>query len=260
MPYNDYAPAEAFLEREGRWVGWDKGGYDMSSMQMRLNAMRKNYIKTNPLLSREAQERGRMPMTRQMKAGLKMGAGLAFGTIAGGVENYAEATGQTGLKKGANLVKNVGMGAAMGAMTPVPGGALIGATIGALNSAFEELADRARDAAEALEGQAGRVKSGRRFDIQMKDFEQQRQDKEMMKKQTSGTAAERSEAMAYFRTQLDDTKKKYENVRANMEKSGIAAEGGLEAYEKKTLKLMELRGKDDEEVKQRQKTADIYKD
>lgn len=68
MPYNDYAPAEAFLEKEGRWVGWDKGGYDMSSMQTRLNAMRKNYIKTNPLLAREAQDPGRMPMSRQMKA------------------------------------------------------------------------------------------------------------------------------------------------------------------------------------------------
>lgn len=152
------------------------------------------------------------------------------------------------------------MGTATGALVGGPVGALIGGGIGALNSAFEELADRARDAAEALEGQAGRVKTGRRFDIQMKDFEQQRQDKEMLKKKTTGTAAERSQAMTYFRTQLDDTKKKYENVRANMEKTGVAAEGGLEAYETKTLELMKLRGEDDAEVKQRQKTADVYKD
>ena len=104
MPYNDYAPAEAFLEREGRWVGWDKGGYDMSAMQKRLNLMRKNYIRTNPLLAREAQEPGRMPMSRQMKAQLRLGSALAFTALAGGIENYAEATGQTGLKKGANLV------------------------------------------------------------------------------------------------------------------------------------------------------------
>lgn len=94
----------------------------------------------------------------------------------------------------------------------------------------------------------------------MKDFEQQRQDKEMLKKQATGTAAEKSEAMTYFRTQLDDTKKKYESVKSKMDESGIAAEGGLEAYEKKTLKLMELRGKDDAEVKQRQEDADVYKD
>lgn len=86
----------------------------------------------------------------------------------------------------------------------------------------------------------------------MKDFEQQRQDKEMLKKQTSGTAAEKAEAGEYFRKQLDETKKKYDSVRANMEKSGIAAEGGVEAYERKTKKLLELRGKDDAEVKQRQ--------
>ena len=129
-----------------------------------------------------------------------------------------------------------------------------------MNSAFAELADRARESADALADQAARVKSGRRFDIDMKDFEQQRQDKEMMKKQATGTAAEKSEAMAYFRTQLDDTKKKYENVRANMEKSGIAAEGGVEAYEKRTQKLLELRGKDDAEVKQRQETVNVYKD
>ena len=152
------------------------------------------------------------------------------------------------------------MGAAAGGLVGGPVGALIGGGIGALNTAFAELADRARETADALADQAARVKSGRRFDIDMKDFEQQRQDKEMLKKQATGTAAEKSEAMTYFRTQLDETKKKYENVRANMEKSGIAAEGGVEAYEKRTQKLLELRGKDDAEVKQRQETVNVYKD
>lgn len=199
-------------------------------------------------------------MTPRMKANLRMGAGLAFGTIAGGVENYAQATGNQGLATGAGFVKNIGYGAAAGAMVGGPIGAAIGGSVGALNAAFEELARRARDTADALEGQAARVRSGRRFDIELKDFEQQRQDKEMLKKQTSGKAAERTEAGNYFRKQLDEAKKKYDNVRANMEKTGVAAEGGVEAYEKQTQKLLELRGKDDEEVKQRQKTADIYKD
>ena len=73
-------------------------------------------------------------------------------------------------------MKNIGYGAAAGAMVGGPIGAVIGGSVGALNAAFEELAGRARDAAEALEGQAARVRSGRRFDIEMKDFEQQRQD------------------------------------------------------------------------------------
>lgn len=199
-------------------------------------------------------------MSPRMKANIRMGAGLAFGTIAGGVENYAQATGNQRLATGANFVQQVGYDAAMGGMMGGPVGAVIGGATGMLTAVFDELARSARDAAEALEGQAERVRSGRRFDIQMKDFEQQRQDKEMLKKQTSGTAAEKTEAGNYFRTQLDEAKKKYDNVRANMEKTGVAAEGGVEAYEKRTKELLEQRGKDDAEVKQRQETADIYKD
>ena len=111
-------------------------------------------------------------LTPEAKANLRMGAGLVFGTIAGGIENYAQATGNKGLATGAGFVKNIGYGAAAGAMVGGPIGAVIGGSVGALNAAFEELAGRARDAAEALEGQAARVRSGRRFDIQMKDFEQ----------------------------------------------------------------------------------------
>lgn len=43
-------------------------------------------------------------MSRQMKANLRMGAGLAFGTIAGGVEQYAQATGNQSLATGAGFV------------------------------------------------------------------------------------------------------------------------------------------------------------
>lgn len=199
-------------------------------------------------------------MSRQTKANLRMGAGLAFGTIAGGVGNYAQATGNQGLATGAGFVQNIGYGAATGALVGGPIGAVIGGSVGALTAAFDELARRARDTADAFEEQAARVRSGRRFDIELKDFEQQRQDKEMLKKQASGTAAERTEAGDYFRKQLDEAKKKYDSVRANMEKTGVAAEGGVEAYEKRTQELLKQRGKDDEEVKQRQETADIYKD
>ena len=50
------------------------------------------------------QASGSTRMSRQMKANLRMGAGLAFGTIAGGVENYAQAPGIQGLATGARLV------------------------------------------------------------------------------------------------------------------------------------------------------------
>ena len=43
-------------------------------------------------------------MSPRTRANLRMGAGLAFGTIAGGVESYAQATGNQDLATGAKFV------------------------------------------------------------------------------------------------------------------------------------------------------------
>ena len=109
-------------------------------------------------------------MSRQMKANLRMGAGLAFGTIAGGVENYAQATGNQGLATGAGFVKNIGYGAAAGALMGGPIGAVIGGSVGALNAAFDELARRAREAASALDEQHKRIFSGQKVDNALADM------------------------------------------------------------------------------------------
>lgn len=141
-----------------------------------FDPQRLHYLKTSPTLaalrrpSGQGSLAGGTTMSPQMKAGLRMGAGLAFGTIAGGVENYAQATGNQGLATGAGFVKNIGLGAAMGAMSPIPGGTLIGAAVGALNAAFEELARRAKEAASALSEQHQRVFSGQKVDNALADM------------------------------------------------------------------------------------------
>lgn len=183
--------------------------------------------------------------------------GMVIGQLAGGVSNYAESTGNTGVAKTISAAGNVAQGAftgaAIGSIIPGVGtgiGAGIGATIALVNSGLEELAERAREAAEAMGGQEARVKSGRLFDIQMRDFKTQQEDKKRLEKKDWG----------YFRQQLDETGKKFRNVQENMGKMGIEQEGGVEAYEKKTLELMRLRGADDAEVKQRKRNVDIYRD
>ena len=79
------------------------------------------------------------------------------------LSEYYEATGDTRtaktLENAGNITKNVTGGAAAGAMigsviTPGLGtavGAGVGAAVGAVGSAFEYLADKAREAAESLE-------------------------------------------------------------------------------------------------------------
>lgn len=84
----------------------------------------------------------------------------------------------------------------------------------------------------------------------MKDFRTQQEDKRRLEKKDWG----------YFKQQLDETSKKFKSVQENMGKMGIEQEGGVEAYEKRTLELMRLRGADDPEVKRRQRNVDIYKD
>lgn len=128
------------------------------------------------------QASGSTRMSRQMRANLRMGAGLAFGAIAGGVENYAQATGNQGLATGAGFVKNIGYGAAAGALMGGPIGAVIGGSVGALNSAFEELARRAREAASALDEQHKRIFSGQKVDNALADMFRGQKDRQALEK------------------------------------------------------------------------------
>lgn len=192
-------------------------------------------------------------MSPQMRANLRMGAGLAFGTIAGGVENYAQATGNQGLATGAGFVKNIGYGAAAGAMMGGPIGAVIGGSVGALNSAFEELARRAREAASALDEQHKRIFSGQKVDNALADMFRSQKDRQALDK------GDRK----YFEQQLKSEQELYKKTTETLEKEvGVGGEGlerfNLRDYEKETERLMKLRGQDDAEVKRRQNVATLY--
>ena len=199
------------------------------------------------------QASGSTRMSRQMKANLRMGAGLAFGTIAGGVENYAQATGNQGLATGAGFVKNIGYGAAAGALMGGPIGAVIGGSVGALNAAFDELARRAREAASALDEQHKRIFSGQKVDNALADMFRSQKDRQALDK------GDRK----YFEQQLKSEQDLYKKTTTSLEKEvGVGGEGlerfNLREYEKETERLMKLRGQDDTEVKRRQNVATLY--
>lgn len=90
---------------------------------------------------------------RLQRAQRKHAGRLAFGVVAGGAQQYFEATGQENSARIAGFASNIGMGAAMGGIMGGPVGAGIGAAAGLLTSAFEELTKSAKEAATALEEQ-----------------------------------------------------------------------------------------------------------
>ena len=99
---------------------------------------------------------------------IKAGIGFAVGNTLQGAASYAEATGNVGLAKGISAGSNILMGGASGAaigsmIAPGVGtavGAVVGAVSSGLKSAFDILAESARDAAAALEKQKSSMFSG----------------------------------------------------------------------------------------------------
>lgn len=192
-------------------------------------------------------------MTPQMKANLRMGAGLAFGTIAGGVQQYAQATGNQSLATGANFVQNAGYGMATGALMGGPIGAAIGGAVGVLTAAFDELARSAKEAASALDAQHSRIFSGQKVDVALAD---------MFRGQKDRKALENND-ISYFQNQLKQEQELYKKTMDAMSKDvGVGGEGlkrfNLREYERETEKLMKVRGKDDPEVIRRQNAALLY--
>lgn len=188
-----------------------------------------------------------------MKANLRMGAGLAFGTIAGGVRQYAQATGNQTLASGANFVQNAGYGMATGALMGGPIGAAIGGAVGILTAAFDELARSAKETAAALDEQHGRIYSGQKVDVALADMFREQKDRKALE----------NKDVSYFQNQLKQEQELYKKTMDAMGKDvGVGGEGlkrfNLREYEKETEKLMKARGKDDQEVIRRQNAASLY--
>lgn len=230
--------------------------YSFANWQKQINEARRNQIANNPLLNREkiAGTGGMAPgMARMQRAQMKNLGRMAFGVVAGGAQNYFEATGNQGAATAAGFASNIGMGAAMGGMMGGPVGAVIGVAAGTLTSAFEELTRRAKEAASALEQQGKAVLQGQQVDNKLYDYFQSKNDQKAMEKND----------YAYFQKQFKEADDKYKRTEAKLkDEVGLGGEGierfNLREYAKQTQELMKARGADDAEVKRRQKVEQLY--
>lgn len=230
--------------------------YSFANWQKQINAARRAQIANNPLLNREKMvgTGGMAPgMSTMQRAQMKNLGRLAFGVVAGGAQNYFEATGNQGAATVAGFASNIGMGAAMGGMMGGPVGAGIGAAAGLLTSAFEELTRRAKEAASALEQQGKAVMQGQQVDNKLYDYFQSRNDQKALEKNN----------YAYFQKQFKEADDKYKRVEAKLkEEVGLGGEGlerfNLREYAKQTQEMMKARGANDAEVKRRQNVEKVY--
>ena len=253
--YDDYSVVEAFQEKYPT----------AASFQKKITNLRRNQLKNSALLNQFTPQplvnpQGRGISVEQVKAGL----GFAVGNTLQGAASYAEATGNTkiakGLQTGSNVLMGGASGAAIGSMIAPGIGTTVGAVIGAvssgLKSAFDNLAESARDAAAALEKQRSSMFSGQQIDVGMYKFMQGQTDKAALKKKD----------VAYFQQRLTDAQELNERQRKSLESEvgldlgkGKRAEFNLREYEKETLAMMQ-RGisKDDPEVIRRKNVAKVY--
>lgn len=262
-------PAEDFIRRVGtqltpKMYGVNSRGqidvtpatYSFANWQKQINAARRAQIANNPLLNREkmAGAGGVVPgMSPMQRANMKNIGRMAFGVVVGGAQNYFEATGNTGAATAAGFASNIGMGAAMGGMMGGPVGAGIGAAAGLLNSAFEELTRRAKEAASALEQQGKAVFNAQQVDNNLHDYFQSKNDQKAMEKGN----------YSYFQKQFKEADALYKKTEAKLkEEVGLGGEGlerfNLREYSKQTKELMKTRGAEDPEVKRRQKVEKLY--
>lgn len=143
------------------------------------------------------------------------------------LSEYYEATGDTRtaktLKTAGNITKNITGGAAAGAMigsviTPGIGtavGAGIGAGIGAVGSAFEYLADKAREAAESLEKIAD-------WRNKMNDIVSSNQYRNEMKVAKGGDTVERTNVYKINQNRLGIAEKEADRLAKIAKKNGYA--------------------------------------
>lgn len=253
--YNDYSVIEQFQEKY----------HTAASFQRKITELRRKQIKNSALLNQFGQQAIVNQQWRGIKAEqVKAGLGFAVGNTLQGAASYADATGNKGLAKGiytgSNILMGGASGAAIGSMIAPGVGTAVGAAVGAisqgLKSAFDNLAESARDAAAALERQKSSMFSGQQVDISMYKFMQGQTDKAALKKKD----------IAYFQTRLQNAQELNELQRRALEQDvgldlgkGKRAQFNLREYEKQTLNMMKGGMKeDDPEIVRRQNVAKLY--
>ena len=192
-------------------------------------------------------------------------ARMSAGVVLGGVSDYYAAKGDQGMARGTGYGSQIAMGAAMGGMMGGPVGAGIGALTGALASAFQELAHRAKEAADAIAEQKERFFKGQAVDNQVHDFLQAKEDRAALKKAENQLEKSGKADLSYFKNEAQRQQQWADNLQKSFEEGEIGFGGKgkerfkLREYERETQRLMELRGEKDPEVQRRQKYADLYR-
>ena len=254
-PYDDYSVVEAFQQKYPTAAGFQKS----------ITNLRRNKLKNSALLNQFGQQQLINKQQRGISVEqIKAGIGFAVGNTLQGAASYAEATGNVGLAKGISTGSNILMGGASGAAIGsmiAPGigttvGAVVGAVSSGLKSAFDILAESARDAAAALEKQKSSMFSGQQLDVGMYKFMQGQTDKAALKKKD----------LAYFQTRLQSAQELNESQRKALEQEvgldlgkGKRAQFNLREYEKQTLDMMKGGMKeDDPEIIRRKNVAKLY--
>jgi hypothetical protein len=163
-------------------------GYNMALTNRRIN---KGWQPTSLI--------GGLPGIKGAKADFKqnsrlgrMGLTVGGSMLLGGISNYAEATGHTGVSTAADFGSRMAMGAAMG-MGAGPVGAAIGAAGGALAASFELLTKKATEAAAALATQKAAVYKGQEVDKRLNSYIRDKEDAKQLKAGNVG----------YFQHQLE---------------------------------------------------------
>lgn len=184
----------------------------------------------------------------------RMGLTVGGSMLLGGITNYAEATGHTGVSTAANFGSKMTMGAAMG-MQAGPVGAAIGMAGGALAASFELLTKKATEAAAALATQKAAVYKGQEVDKRLNSYIRDKTDAKQLKNGNVG----------YFQHQLELATDLNKRQEAQLQKIGLGGTSqgrrfNLRNYESETLRLQSVTagGRFDKRIAERKKRAALY--
>lgn len=141
---------------------FSKLAQSLNRLTAEMEKAARNANMTGRSLSNAAKSGAGLGVNTFLKGAGRAGIAYGIGAIGSSMANYYDASGQKETAKTINQVSSgatnvlggAAAGAAVGSVVPVIGtavGAAVGAVVGGIKTAFEVLADRARDAAEALE-------------------------------------------------------------------------------------------------------------
>lgn len=149
---------------------------DASGITQSLNRLNDIIGKFTGSLDKLQKNTEKQAQQTEINAGrlMKFAAGLATHQLAGSIQKYAEATGNTSVAYGVGALGKIGSAAAMGAAAGGPIGAGIGVAVAGLNEVFNLLAENAKKSAEEMEKYAAAMAAARQKDEEFSRREETR--------------------------------------------------------------------------------------